>query len=245
MDKDTLLLKYFAGSLNTEEKKVFQSLMENDTEFQLQVALEEDVQRVVQHSERSALKLKLKEFETQLPKEGLKTVSKTTTNYLKIAASFAILIAATWFIYQWSASPNLNDLYAANYEKFPNTVYTITRSDTLDNSLERKAFEAYEGGNIEAAITYFEELIAVSNLDYIPFYLGQSYLQGGKTEKALLQFESIVKHGTDFKSEALWYVSLAYLKLENQVKAKRHLELLVLEGNYKKELAQELIKTLD
>lgn len=245
MDKEALLLKYFEGSLSAEELVTFETLIKQDAEFSEQVAFEEDVQGVVQHRERMVLKSKLKGYESQLPKEDLHTNPKKSINFLKIAASLALLVATSWFIYQWSATPNLDDVYATNYEKFPNTVYTITRSDTLDNSLERKAFEAYEGDDMKAAITYFEELLAISNLDYIPFFLGQSYLKDGQIDQALQQFETIIKNETDFKSEALWYSALANFKKGDKRTGAKQLQLLIANGNYKKSQAQELIKALD
>ena len=245
MDKEALLLKYFEGTLSAEEHEAFGALMKEDAAFREEVALEEDVQRVVRHREGAALKSKLKGFEAQLAKDQDKIVSKKPWNFLKIAASFAVLLAVSWFIYQWTATPVLDELYASNYEKFPNTVYTITRSDTLDNSPERKAFEAYEGDDMKAAIAYFEELLEVSNLDYIPFFLGQSYLKDGQTAQALQQFATIIKNDTDFKSEALWYSALAYLKKGDKSMANKQLQLLILEGNYKKAQAQELLESLD
>ncbi len=245
MDKETLLLKYFAESLSVEEEMAFTSLLEKDAEFRAQVAFEEDLQRTIQHRERAALKSKLKTYESQNSKGQKPTVFRRAMGYLKIAASLAVLLATSWFVYQSYTTPNLEKLYEANYSKFPNTVYTITRSDTLDNSPERKAFEAYEGNDLKAAVLYFEELSTISNLDYIPFFLGQSYLQNGQIEQALQQFESIVKKDTDFKSEALWYSSLGYLKLGNKSRARQKLQLLVTEGNYKKAQAQELLDTLD
>ena len=74
MDKETLLLKYFEGTLNAEEQLAFTAFMKEDAKLREQVALEEDVQHVIRHRENNALKSKLKGNESQLPKEELGNV---------------------------------------------------------------------------------------------------------------------------------------------------------------------------
>lgn len=242
MEKETLLYKYFEGSLSPEEELLFERFLEEDDDFREQFELEKNVQEVVRDSERSAQKKKLQQFELEFSKAGS---SKTTFwKPMRIAASIAILLGASWFIFNSAIFNSPNDLYASNYEKYPNTAYTITRGDTKDNSLERQAFEAYELNDYDMAIHYFKELRNKTGLDYVDFYLGQSYLANGDTEKAIDAFEKISSINSDYQSEALWYAAIAHLKLGQNKRAMSLLETLLEDGSYKFESAKTLLENL-
>ncbi|CAN0605873.1 unnamed protein product, partial [Ectocarpus sp. 12 AP-2014] len=170
----------------------------------------------VRDTERDALKKKLQDFERE---RSVPSATKTLFwTPLRIAASIAILFGASWFVFNSDIfAPT--DLYASNYEKYPNTAYTITRGNTDDNSLERKAFEAYERDDFGKAITYLIDLKGKTGLDYVDFYLGQAYLANGDAKKAAVVFEKISTVNSDFRAEALWYNALAQLKLKENSKA--------------------------
>ena len=242
MEKETLLYKYFKNSLSQDEQVIFDKLLAKDDDFRKQLEFEENVKRVIVEREKGHLKKKLQGFEAQRPQTG-----HNRNKYwkpLQIAASVAILFVAGWYLYTSSSSASPEELYASNYEIYPNTVYSITRGDSKDNSLERKAFEAYEGNNPKTAIVRFEELAARSGLDYIDFYLAQANLADGQFQKALDLFENIIKEQTDFKTESYWYAALANIKLGNEDRAISHLNKLIIEGYYKKVEAKELLEEL-
>ncbi len=243
MEKEKLLYHYFRGSLNPEELIIFNKLLEENIEFKAQFEFEKDVQLSIKDSKRNELKRKLQGFEIENKKQS---VNKTTFwNPLRIAASIILLLGASLYFYSVNLSLNPEKLYASNYEKYPNTVYSITRGETTDNTLERKAFEAYENNNTKIAIGYFEELRKKSGLDYVEFYLAQTYLSNGDIQKALTIFEKIISEKTDFKTEALWYASLGHIKMKEEMNAMPYLEALIKDGSYKKTEAQKLLEKLN
>ena len=241
-DKDELILKYFQGTLAADEELVFNSLLKDDPEFKQQFEFEKDVQAVIKSKEQDSLKKKLQDYENQRPLPVTK--KRSSWSPLRIAASIAILLTAGFLLYNLGLSSSPEELYASNYEPYPNTVYAITRDNTEDNSLERKAFGAYEANDIETAIRYFQDLRQNSGLDYVDFYLAQAYLANNDIQKAVPLFEKVVADNTDFKSEALWYAALGNLKTGQESKATQQLEALILDGSYKKEEATALLKAL-
>jgi len=243
MEKENLINKYFAGTLTKEEQVTFDKLLAQDANFQEQLRFEEDVKAVVQSEQRQQLKQKLQKIENQL--ESTKPVKKSYWKPLSIAASILLLFSASWFLYNSISPKSAEELYAANYEVYPNTVYTITRGDSQDDSLERQAFEAYEQNDLTSAIELFEELNAKSGLDYVEFYLGQVYMANNNVEKALDLFEKIITEESDFQIEALWYAALCQLKLDKPDKAIPLLKQLVVDGSYKKEISTELLNELE
>ena len=242
MEKETLLYKYFEGSLSQDEQLRLDRFLEEDEDFKEQFELEKNVQKVVRDAERSSQKKKLQQFESELLEKDSSKI--TFWKPMRIAASIAILLGASWFIFNFGIFKGVDDLYASNYAKYPNTAYTITRGDVNDNSLERQAFEAYELNDYQMAIHYFTELKDKTRLDYVDFYLGQSYLANGDTEKAIETFEKISAINSDYKSEALWYAAMAHLKLKQNKSAIPYLESLLEDGSYKFESAKTLLEDL-
>ncbi|WP_430428187.1 tetratricopeptide repeat protein [Maribacter litoralis] len=243
-DKEQLLLKYFDGSLTADEKVNFNQFLESDAEFRTQFEFEKDVKSVVRKTENDSLKKTLQGFESELSD----VPSQKKQNFwkpLSIAASITLLIGISWFVFNSDVFNGTEELYAANYEKYPNTVYTITRGDATDESLERLAFEAYETDDFETAITYLTELKEKTRLDYVDFYLGQAYLANGDYLKATEKFQEIISINSEFKDEGYWYAVLANLKLEQEEEAEKLLEQLIKIGTYKRNEAAELLEKLN
>ncbi|WP_027077645.1 tetratricopeptide repeat protein [Maribacter antarcticus] len=243
MEKENLIDKYFAGSLSLEEQVLFENFLKVDSDFKIQFELEKNVKAAVKGSEREILKRKLQGFE-----EGRSVSSKTKNTFwipLRIAASIVILLSASWFLFNFGFLATTDTLYDANYEQYPNTVYTITRGESNDTSIERKAFEAYESGEYQIAIDYLKKLKTETGLDYVDFYLGQSYLANGDTQEAIDTFEKIGLINSDYRAEALWYQALAYLKLEQNEKSITLLNILLKEGTYKMNAATNLLDKLE
>ncbi len=239
MTKEELLYHYFSESLTEVQEQEFNDLLKHDTEFKTQFEFEKDLKRAIKHKEQQELKVKLQAYESEL------NTTKGSSNYKfwLVAASFAVLLSVSWYFYT-SSTPNFDSLYASNYEKYPNTIYTITRGSTVDTSLEYKAFEAYESNNYKNAVSLFIAVKDNKNLEYVDFYLAQSYLNTNQLDKAIPLFLDISTHKKEFSSESLWYLSLAYLKMDKKEKAIKILENLIQDGAYKKEEATILLEKL-
>ncbi|KGK28721.1 MULTISPECIES: tetratricopeptide repeat protein [Cellulophaga] len=243
MNKEELLHSYFQEELSAEDLEVFTTLLAEDAEFKEQFRFEKNLQMAIKNKERNHLKKKLQHFEEQHATDSLKNTRFFSPT--KIAAAIIVLLAIGGIIFTIIDQPNTDKLYTINYEKYPNTVYAITRGSDSENTLVRKAFIAYEANDIDTAIAYFEKLKQNTDLSYVDFYLAQCYLANGAIEKAVSLFEQVANKNTDFKMEALWYAALGNIKNEEKVKAKQQLEALVLAGTYKKQLAIELLEDLE
>ena len=242
MDKELLLYKYFSNLLTQEERLQFDALLDVDAEFKTQFNFEENLQRAIKDKEKQNLKSKLISFETNILVEAPKTSSKKLFRYVAIAASIAMLIGLAWIGYIDGSSSNYEDLYAANFQEYPNTVFAITRGETVE-SLERDAFVAYESKNYKEAIDYFEKM--ESPAAYIDFYKAQCYLGLAENIKAIDLFKKVEKEHVDFKAEASWYLALTYLKEKDKLKAIDMLEAHIQNYEFNKENAIVLLAELD
>ncbi|WP_405413032.1 tetratricopeptide repeat protein [Maribacter sp. Asnod1-A12] len=242
MNKELLLYQYFANQLSESEQKLFNDLLESDMDFKAQFKFESDLKRVISKNENDNLKKKLVGFENEI--KSANPNSKTNVGLWSMAASFALLIALGYLAYTTFAGPNYDSLYASNFETYPNTVYTITRSDNVE-TIARNAFAAYEANNHEIAVVAFLSLKKQEETAQIDFYLAQSYLNLGKEKEAIETLKNVIDNDIEFKAEAHWYLALAYLKEEDRVNAIATLKNLIEDFDYKKDKAQELLIELN
>lgn len=246
MKKEELLYRYFSNSLNPEQQMELDALLKNDSEFLEQFTFEKNIQKGILKSKKDVLKNKLKGFEKELKAKDVKP--KPNYKIWAIAASIALLVAFTWFNLS-TTTANYDTLYAENFQNYPNTVFSITRGDT-NNSIERKAFVAYESGDFKNAISYFEKMTldieahSITAND-VNFYLALSYMQNEDIEKAKTNFNAIIKSQSNFTAESLWYLSLLLLNEEDKTQAISGLKELLEKHSYNKEKAIQLLEDLD
>jgi len=243
MDKELLLYNYFANNLSNEEEQLFNELLDSDKDFKTQFDFEKDLKHVIRNKENKDLKSKLIGFEKEVEKETPLTSAKKSYRFLAIAASIAMLIGLAWMGYKDGSSSYYEDLYAANFQEYPNTAFTITRSDT-NESLEREAFVAYESKNYEQAVKKFQEITPENKKPYIDFYLAQSFINLEKNEKAKNLLKTVIDNKDALVAESHWYLALIAVKEKEIAIAKAELELLTTAFDYNKEKATQLLDKL-
>ena len=248
MDKEKLLYDYFSNDLNPEQERQLEKLLATDTEFKEQFDFERDLKRAIEDTEREKLKSKLVGFETEISRDSsisvVRALPRRKFQKWAMAASIALLLGLGWLGYTNLVVTDYAELYEDNFQKYPNTVYPITRGDTEDSE-ERKAFTAYESENYTEAIGLFELMITQEYRPYLDFYLGQCHLKLDSPVKALPYLKAATSSDSEFAAEAHWYLAMAYLKLENREQARAELMQLTETSDYKKEKAQALLEELD
>lgn len=244
MDKEVLLTNYFSNRLTEDERKLFKELLDSDAEFKAQFDFEKNLQSAIKDKENQDLKAKLVSFEEAIVLENPKPATKKRYRYLAIAASIALLMGLAWMGYQDGASSKYEDLYAANFQEYPNTVFTITRSGS-EESMERDAFVAYESEKYTNAIEKFNQIPEGTRQPYIDFYLAQSYLNVGENELAKEYFNKMITNGETFVAESHWYLALIALKEKDKSIAISELQKLTDNFEYNKEKAMAILKELD
>ncbi|MBG47282.1 MAG: hypothetical protein CML05_03220 [Pseudozobellia sp.] len=248
MDKETLLYQYFSNQLTSEEQEAFDELLKNDREFKEQYDFEKNLQKVIQEEKSTELKEKLQLFESEIKDEKVVQLEPESrfSVYRKwmVAASIALLIGLGYLGYNSFSGPNYNQLYEDNFQNYPNTVFEISRGESVE-SIERNAFSQYELDNYAEAIANFEKIPLADRNGYIDFYMGMSYLNLKQYNKAQEFLKKAAESETQLKAEAYWYLAMVALKTKDKQKALQWLEILVDKYDYKKERAKELIDALN
>ncbi|HEA29797.1 MAG TPA: hypothetical protein ENH91_07365 [Leeuwenhoekiella sp.] len=234
-----LLDKYFLKTLSEEELLLFEERLQNDPDFKAELEFQENLRTSIKDVERDTLKSKLNSFEQE-------RMTRPTRSWQKwaIAASIALIIGVAGLGLYFSNQPNLQKIYAANYEAYPNTEFNITRGHE-PVSKEREAFMAYEQTRYQTAIPLFKQLLATNQNTVFSFYLAQSFLGNNSPKQAQVIFEQTAKENAEFSAESQWYAALCALKLEQTEDAKRLLKTLISNKGYKKEQAQAILAKLE
>ncbi|MEM9001189.1 MAG: tetratricopeptide repeat protein [Bacteroidota bacterium] len=238
-----LIEKYFTSSLTKTEEKLLQELLSSNDSFAEEFNFQRDVQKAIASNRHHALKAKLEGYERDFPYEAQHTWKRRYWPAIAIAASVILLFGLGWILGLMNTT-DYGALYKERFSPYPNTFFSITRSDS-DDTLERKAFVAYETKDYERAITLFEDLTIEKNTSYHKFYLSQSYLGANRTEEAVSILEELLSESQELKAESLWYLGLAYIRIKDKERAKGYLQQLCELGTYKKKEAQLLVKLLD
>ncbi|WP_418508362.1 tetratricopeptide repeat protein [Corallibacter sp.] len=245
MNKQDLLYRYFSKSLTPNEEHVFENLLNTDAEFKKQFEFEKNLKQVIQKEESKKLKAKLQDFEKDII---TKTSSEKTThsifNYKNFAIAATIALLMGWFGYNTFFNTSYNDLYQDNFKVYPNTVYTITRSDD-NNTIERQAFVAYETEDYQLAINKFNAIPETEKNSYLTFYKAQAFLKLENLKDAKLLFEEVIVKDRDFVAESHWYLALIYLKENDKENTRKQLKLLISNFDYNKSKAKDLLDKIN
>ena len=244
MDKENLLFRYFSNQLTEEQKKMFQELLETDKGFKAQFDFEKDLKRVIKKNENENLKVKLVGYEKEINAKDKGNPSKWAFKNWSIAASIALLVGLGWLGYNLMSGPNYTKLYAANFEAYPNTVYTITRGEG-EETKEREAFVAYESGDYETALRNFAQIPSLDKKEYLDFYRAHSRMNLDELEDAKKDFQKVIAADKSFVGESYWYLALIYLKEKDKGNAVSSLQILASKYEYNKIKAEALLKALD
>jgi len=172
---------------------------------------------------------------------------------LSLAASFAILLMAAWWLFLRPVSSE--QLYASYFE-LPSEVLSTEIESRLSETgfgtnkvaLEQleTAIQAYQNSDYETAIEGFQTFKNTAPEDalvnYASFYEAISSLKLEKTQisQDLLQD---VYEDPRLQEEALWYLAMTYLKKDKKEEAKYVLLQLEKEGKYQKR-ATKLLKKI-
>lgn len=240
--KEELLEKYFTGALLENEVDEFNALLESDIEFKKEFDFQNDLKQVIKTKKRIELKELLNSYEDTV-KEEVNRSKPYQGSWLKIAASFLILISAGAYFFNTNFVTSNEDLFNEFYETYPNTTYPIVRGgEAVNKTLDYKAYEAYERGDYTSAVQFFEKMVNDTNSK---FYLGLSYLNEQKLVSAIPIFESIIAKNLKFKDEANWYLALAYVKQGKVDEAKEVLKDIISLQSFNYAKAKELLQEIE
>ncbi len=135
------------------------------------------------------------------------------------------------------------DLYK-RYRKFPEATFTLNGSEVENNRL-KDAAKLFNSGKYDQALTAFTNFLQndqPNNIE-VRYYLALCQLELGNTGYARQVLTNFADSGSDFATDANWFLALTYLREENHMACKQRLALIPVDNKHYKD-AQKLLKSL-
>jgi len=248
MKNHDLIDRYFENSLSPREQVLFNDLLQNNSEFKTEFQFQKDLKKIISLKQQEDLKSTLKEIESRSRK---RSILMHIPKKWMVAASFVVLTSLGIWGVQSTFFPSNKAIYDDYFKPSRNTVQPIVRGENL-NTIEYRAFVAYEAQNYHKAINLFNS-VESPNEAYINFYIGVSYLALDKPEEAIAllkpvsELNSLDEKDNGFNKKAQWYLALAYVKINDEQNAITELKQIINDPaeNERKEAAQEVLDFLD
>jgi len=208
---------YLNHMLSEDEVVAFEKRLKNDNTFSEKV---EDIKKTITGIETQALKEQLDSFHDQLPSAG-----KNSTTFGKklrhlqwrsIAAAAVVIIAAGSL---WFFNMNANeDLYNEFYSPDPGLPTTMSSNDSYEFY---NAMVSYKRGEYEEALKIWKNQLDIkADNDTLTYFVGSALMANQQENQAISYFQNVATQDKSvFKSDALYYLGLAYLKNDQKEKA--------------------------
>ena len=203
-----LIERYLAGRLSDEEQNLLQSRREDpafEEELQFQVDLKQAAISHERDQVRSFIRSEEDSLRAVLPQQGV-----TGGWYWVAAAVLLLLIAAVFML-----SPKMTEghqLFSEYYERYPNTVSPITKSDPTDID----GYQAYELGDFELAVS----LLTKIDSDTAKFYLGLAHLGQNRIDRAEQILFDLHDRPGAYNLPAIYYSALIAIRQNDFSNAK-------------------------
>lgn len=243
-----LIEGYFENSLNAKQRIEFNDLIQNDEEFKKEFLFQKDLKRVITQHQNEELKETLVQFESKLKRNF--QFGMLPSKWL-VAASLALILSfGSWAVKNY-VFPSNERIFENYFEPYRNTVLPIVRGEEM-NTIEYRAFLAYETGEYHKAINLFNS-VGNPGAKYVRFYKAMCYLSVDKTQEAIETLLPLSEpsegsiEDLDWQQKAEWYLALAYLRQNKDREALRYLDKLKdqnQELRFMKEEATELSESL-
>ena len=223
------ILKYLDGELSMEGKKQFEALIGKDPRLAADAEFIKEVNEAILEDDVEALREKLKEI--MYPegiKKPLRSRRKQVFRISAAASVFLLLSMALGYLVFRDSSARLYDEYYQPYQTFIRTRSHADSRDEFD-----KACLLYQQGKYQESFEILQSFLKTAPEDPAGhFYLGLCAMELAQHDTAIREFILVEENdSTPFALHARWYLSLAYVEM-NQVKnARKYLDLLISEKN--------------
>jgi tetratricopeptide (TPR) repeat protein len=235
------------GHLTDEGIALWAEALIENREDSLPDSLKEHVDECLE-CKKSILELydTLKESETNVEVSKYNESKDKTKNrkfIYRIAATIVILLSIGAILYFLSiAKPDNRQLFAEYFKPYPNVITVKGSNDKLLGA----GMYYYDIAKYDSAMMFYDKILKDNPKDSkVLFYKGVCFLATDEPENAIRVFNKIVPDNkSPYKSQAEWYLALAYLKSGNSVKAKELLSKISKRGSNNKNV-KRLLRQLE
>lgn len=256
IEKQDKIDRYLRGEMQTAEAKAFEKSLSEDEE--LRVAYEETL-LLAKTIETVAIDEETEKSFEAVSEEEIKALLKEKKNSRRFMLrtlwmAAAILVAVVVMeIMRMPVPSSPEGIYYTYFEPYPIEEMAPSRGGDLSSESLKKelqlAFSKYRKMNYIEALAAFQllEKNKANEHSGINLYKAICQMKLNLYADAIQSLKSLVAEGESnpYYQPACWYLSLAYLKNNEQGNAETLLQQIVKEGGFYAEKAQEVLKRLD
>lgn len=213
--------RFLNGKMAEEEKISFETRLNTDPSLG---KLVEDLRLMIEGIKVSAMQTTQEEKsdrlrfvaeimdlekDEQLPVPS-NVVPPYRNKYVWLAAAALLLFTFSFF---FNKTQEPQQLFAANFEPYPNVFEPTVRGGTENKSDARTlAFSAYDRGDYNLAAKLFSDLLNKKEESGILLLAGNANLATDNLNDAQNDFLTLIKDFDELDAQAKWYLALTYLK---------------------------------
>ncbi len=235
---------YLNNELKEDELNAFEELLKTDNKLKLEVEKYKLVQSALKDTSSIDFRKKLQDIDSEINTKvsSKKPVFKLSRVNWKVAAVLVAFIGLMSLLFLQNRESKHEKLFASYYVTYP--MEDITRGEISSHTSLNKLALSYNNGNYERVIELLESNEDIETNDKLKLYLGNSYLNINKEDKAIEVFQTI-NTDSKFYSDGQWFLALTYLKKGKKDKVFPILENLNANNNLYTNKASRLIKALN
>ncbi len=214
-----LIDKYLLGHLAAAEKVAVEERLAEDQLFYDHFEAQKLIHEGTMFNALMTARQKIENIEASMESASSKSSNSIATSRIQIKRIFAVaaclgIIIFGILLYQKSLSSN-QATFTAYFEPYK-SVFTNERTEGVYDGelLIRQAFEMYENKSYAEAIKLLKAAIKNDNNPDLVFYLANAQLANGDATSAINTFNKYLLLSTEFKPQAIWYLALAHIKLD-------------------------------
>ena len=237
--------RYLDNKMESSEKRWFEKEMEGNLWLRKELELRRKSNEIVSNFDAVNLRKKLQKAEMHHRNESVikKAVRKVPVNY---AAIFVGLIIISTLVILSEKSIDLRSFTDNAVDNY--NALTIHRSGEINAPIQlTKGMELYREGKYNEAIQQFELLVDGNNSAIQSNFLnGIANMQIDRYKEAISSFNTVIKHNDNmFIEDAAYYLSLCYVNIEENERARAILEgIISSESRYRKD-AKKVLRSID
>lgn len=263
---------YLQGELPADERKAFEQQIKADPELAREVEITRAVNFSIEHKNlknlkddlvntndlianiRERVQVNYEATENVAPsgKEGimskidriLQMLFPSPVGRLAMAVAVIVVLLIPTYIF-FLQSPDPQQLYADNFEPYPNIITASTRSDVQQAGELDEAMKLYENREYANAINGFNTYINQYPDQYeVRLYRGIANMQMDSINLAIKDLEAVMENNRKLTDQAQWYLALLYLKDGDVAEARKILKQIAESENIFNEKAQNILNKI-
>ncbi|HEX8060740.1 MAG TPA: hypothetical protein VF473_07380 [Cyclobacteriaceae bacterium] len=162
----------------------------------------------------------LRALEKALPPVEIETPVVRLLGYWKPIAAAAAIVMAVALLSVFNRAETPEQLFASNFEPYPNVFEPTQRGDDATPDKRATAFAMYEQKNYAEAAKLFTQLLSEKEEPELLLLLGNANLVLNRDDEAKNNFLTLISDFDVLDAQAKWFLSLCYLKDGEREKAK-------------------------